>query len=410
MLEPVRLASTASRATQAATGVADTLIGASRVGGTGVVNTAALAEKVAAAGASNPSEAANLAREVNARLPLADQQRFQANLRSELAERNLPAASMGGDAASAAARRELALDVTQIALDVTGLFDPTPISDGANAVISLFRGDFLGAGLSAVSIVPYIGDAAKLGKLGKWAQTVEKAVDLAKTDSAFAKAVGPALDKLKDAIGGIPKSALDALPQSARDTILKMKDKLDDLGGAGVATRTDNVAALTTRTGRYGDNAVTWQVDAVGRPTRAEATLTEVVPAGTKRAAPETQAQDAVRALGNTGDDAGHIIGHRFMPDQGSVNMFPQELNFNRGAYKTMENEWAGWIDAGGTVKVKVDLTGGTANRPDKVAVSYEVFDDAGKLIYTKAQRFTNAADQSFNRVASDDIQRLMGR
>lgn len=234
MIEPIRIGTTASRAAQVADGVAGALIGASRVGGTGVVNTAALAEKVAAAGAANPAQAATLAREVNARLPLADQQRFQADLRSQLAERNLPAASMGGDAAAVAARRELALDVTQIALDVAGLFDPTPVSDGANAVISLFRGDFLGAGLSAVSIIPYIGDAAKLGKLGKWAQTIEKAVDLAKTDSAFAKMAGPALDKLKDAIGGVPKSVLDALPASARETIVKMKSKLDDLGGAVV--------------------------------------------------------------------------------------------------------------------------------------------------------------------------------
>ena len=409
MIEPTRIAGAVTRAAGNAPGVADTLLAASRVGGSGVVNTAVLAEKVAAVGAGNPQQAVALSRELNAKLPIGDQQRFQADLRGELARRNLPASDAGGPAA-AKARTDLALDVTQMALDVAGLFDPTPVSDGTNAVISLFRGDFLGAGLSAISIVPYIGDAAKLGKLGKWAQTIERAVDLAKTDSAFAKLAGPALDKLKDAVGGIPKAALDALPASARETLAKIKTKLDDLGGAVTPARADNVAALATRTGKYGDNVVTWQLDGAGRPTHADATLTEVVPAGTKRAASETAAQDAVRARGNTGDDAGHVIGHRFMPDQGTVNMFPQELNFNRGAYKTMENEWAGWIDAGGTVKVKVDLSGGTAARPDKVAVTYEVFNDAGKLIYTKAQRFTNAADQSFQRVAGADINRLMGR
>lgn len=56
----------------------------------------------------------------------------------------------------------------EIILDVTGIFDPTPISDGASGVVALFRGDFLGAGLSAVSMIPYLGDA--LGKTGKFAK------------------------------------------------------------------------------------------------------------------------------------------------------------------------------------------------------------------------------------------------
>ncbi|HRN07737.1 MAG TPA: hypothetical protein PLM95_12960, partial [Ottowia sp.] len=71
---------------------------------------------------------------------------------------------------------DLALDLAQIGLDIAGIFDPTPISDGANTLISLGRGDWLGAGLSAVSMIPYVGDAAKLGKLGKYAQTVAKAI------------------------------------------------------------------------------------------------------------------------------------------------------------------------------------------------------------------------------------------
>ena len=77
------------------------------------------------------------------------------------------------NAARAGARQadaaELALDVTQMALDIVGLVDPTPISDGVNGLISLGRSDWLGAGISAVSMIPYVGDAAKLGKLGRYA-------------------------------------------------------------------------------------------------------------------------------------------------------------------------------------------------------------------------------------------------
>ncbi|MAX86430.1 MAG: hypothetical protein CMI07_06055 [Oceanospirillaceae bacterium] len=34
-------------------------------------------------------------------------------------------------------------------------------------------------------------------------------------------------------------------------------------------------------------------------------------------------------------DDGGHIVGHRFMSDQGEKNLFPQKSNLNRGAYKS---------------------------------------------------------------------------
>ncbi|HEX8119363.1 MAG TPA: hypothetical protein VF521_18945, partial [Pyrinomonadaceae bacterium] len=47
-------------------------------------------------------------------------------------------------------QRELTLDLTQMALDLAGLIDPTPISDGANGIVSLFRGDLLGVGISAL--------------------------------------------------------------------------------------------------------------------------------------------------------------------------------------------------------------------------------------------------------------------
>ena len=38
-------------------------------------------------------------------------------------------------------------DLTQMTLDIVGIFDQTGISDGANAMISIGRGDWVGAGL-----------------------------------------------------------------------------------------------------------------------------------------------------------------------------------------------------------------------------------------------------------------------
>jgi hypothetical protein len=318
-------------------------------------------------------------------------------------------AANGGPAGLTDAQKELGLDLTQMGLDVAGLFDPTPISDGANGVISLLRGDWLGAGISAVSMIPYLGDAAKLGKLGTWGKTVMNAVEIAKTDSACAKAVGPALGKISDAIGAAPKALLDRLPQSARETLAGMKRQIDGLS-PGAAKKADNVAAASVHTARVGDNTVTWTLDAGGRPTSASATLSELQPKGAVRGKDELSAQDHVRGRGLDDDDAGHIIGHRFLSDQGERNMFPQNFNFNRSAYKTMENEWAGWIEAGGTVKINVALKGGTADRPAQVGVVYEVVNAAGKRVFKNSELFDNAAGQVFDRVSTADIRKMLAK
>ena len=104
-------------------------------------------------------------------------------------------------------------DWVQGGLDVVGcvplLGEP---ADAANAVISVFRGDWTGAGLSAVSIIPGYGDAVgKGGKLARWlakygnkvvaaldglrgVRRVKGAVRSFKSFDAFKAALGPAGD------------------------------------------------------------------------------------------------------------------------------------------------------------------------------------------------------------------------
>lgn len=57
------------------------------------------------------------------------------------------------------------LDKVALAADITGIVDPTPVSDGVSGLINLGQGNFVSAGLSVVSMVPYLGDA--VGKPGK---------------------------------------------------------------------------------------------------------------------------------------------------------------------------------------------------------------------------------------------------
>lgn len=154
----------------------------------------------------------------------------------------------------------LVADLAQLTLDITGIIEPTPISDGTNAVISvvrsvgsLFGGDLGGAGghlgngvLSAVGIIPYLGDAAKLGKIGKWAQTVSDAVGAVASNPALRSTFEPALREIKDLVAKIPQGAIDALPASARESLERMKGQLDEFFGTA-ARRVDDAGRAIVR-------------------------------------------------------------------------------------------------------------------------------------------------------------------
>jgi hypothetical protein len=119
----------------------------------------------------------------------------------------------------------LLLDLTQMALDIAGIVDPTPISDGVSGVISLFRGDWLGAGISVASMIPYVGDLAKAGKLPKVLKSIERAIELAGKDAKFAERLAPVLEKLRSALHAAP---LDKLPSPIRRPLESMRNKIDD--------------------------------------------------------------------------------------------------------------------------------------------------------------------------------------
>lgn len=163
-------------------------------------------------------------------------------------------------------------------------------------------------------------------------------------------------------------------------------------------------SATTQTTERIGENTVTWTNDSQGRPIRAEANLSEVFD-NLDRSNEETDAQREAADRGIEGDQGGHLIGHRFVKDQGLKNLFPQNGNFNVSAYKTLENEWADWIDSGKDVRITVDLTPQGQDRPDRVRVSYEVVDPAsGDVVYDQRVTFRNQAGQQYQRVPRADM------
>jgi len=81
-------------------------------------------------------------------------------------------------------------EATKTAADLAGIVDPTPASDAISMGMSIAESDWVGAFLSGVSFVPYLGDTiAKPIKLARAAKTVaaieRKAAALAKTISHY---------------------------------------------------------------------------------------------------------------------------------------------------------------------------------------------------------------------------------
>jgi DNA/RNA non-specific endonuclease len=176
--------------------------------------------------------------------------------------------------------------------------------------------------------------------------------------------------------------------------------------GLHAARGVDAAATLTEVAATAGKNAVKWSVDAEGRTIKAEASLKEVF-ANAARSSTERNAQSAAAAAGESSDVGGHIIGHRFVKNQGPVNLFPQDVQFNNSAYRTLENEWASWVKQGKEVDVQVSLSGGTATRPDRINVRYVVKDPASDdVVYARAKPFANEAGQTFDRVHAKDMLR----
>lgn len=122
-------------------------------------------------------------------------------------------------------KHELDLTLGNFVLDLMGIVDPTPTSDVLSAALSLWRGDWVGAGLSLLGVIDGIGDLAKAGKLGPYAQAVEQAIALARRDAAFAAEIRERLKGLKGVLARLP---MDQLPQTIRMPVQRMRYQLDN--------------------------------------------------------------------------------------------------------------------------------------------------------------------------------------
>lgn len=160
------------------------------------------------------------------------------------------------------------LDYAQLSADIAGIFDPTPLSDGAGAVLSVARGDILGAGLSLLGMIPYVGDLGKIAKIAKIAPRTARVLEafLRKSDE-LASLGKNALNRLfhinqikaarKKATDRVRQALLDARSKKANCRDCKKLKNADgtrrklDLPQRGGRWNTADGKAPVSGTGRF---------------------------------------------------------------------------------------------------------------------------------------------------------------
>ena len=83
-------------------------------------------------------------------------------------------------------------------------------------------------------------------------------------------------------------------------------------------------------------------------------------------------------------------------------------MNLNRGAWRTMENEWGDWINAGYRVKPSLDIELAGGRRPDTLRATYDVIDPrTGETVYRNEFEFVNGPGESFVRIPRTNIREM---
>jgi predicted ribonuclease toxin of YeeF-YezG toxin-antitoxin module len=284
--------------------------------------------------------------------------------------------------ALAKADKDLKLEIAGAAADAAGLVDPTPASDIVGAGISIARGDYLGAALSTVSMVPYLGDA--LAKPAKAVRATKAIMGLEKKVAALTQTVADLTKAKKQAEASelaakeakIVKEAEAAKEVAARQekTIPK---KNPDCENCKEPTPNRPAKRVEIR------NGYEYTLDEAGRVARIRGKL-KSNPAQSRNTKAQLKAggKDRLKT-----DEGGHFIGRRFDGPTDELNHFAQDMNLNRSAYKVMENEWDRALKAGKEVFVDIKPKYiGDSLRPSKLNINYLIDGNPGQTIFRNAR------------------------
>lgn len=292
------------------------------------------------------------------------------------------------DAAIESAKKMSPADAGHLALDGAGMIPVVgEVADVANGIWYAVEGNAADAALSLGSAIPFAGNAVTAAKWGK------RAVDAADTVADVARNA----DNAADAARAAGNAADAGTPVTRADGPDGPRNQADDVNARGLN--------LTTVRRTQGQNSMEWQVDDQGRFASGRATLNEDFAGRKTRGSDEVRAQREAASRGVEGDQGGHMFAHRFVKDQGSINLVPQNGDLNNRAWGQMEQEWGDWIQSGRRIDVEIEALPAGMDRPESFRINYDVVDpETGRVVYTKSQRFENEAGQTFDRVSGRDI------
>jgi len=114
-------------------------------------------------------------------------------------------------------------------------------------------------------------------------------------------------------------------------------------------------------------NGQSYLTDAAGRVARAEGDLSALL-----RSDRNLYQQVRAGEIGGAGYEGGHLIGSLFGGAGEKINLVPQLIEINRGAYRDMERMWANAIRDGKSVRVEVSPVYNNAGQvPAEIKVRY---------------------------------------
>lgn len=243
-----------------------------------------------------------------------------------------------------------ALDLAQLCFDVAGMIEPTPVSDGASLLISLGRGRWFDAAISGVSMIPYIGDLAKLGKIPRYLQTVENAIALARQSEEAARLLAPVMSRLD--------RLLRLLPDNAPAEIIRLRNLVSQF------LRENRTASVIGHALPDISHHFHFRPYTEGSYRFVEGTGKLGIPGKVL----QHRSPSAQRALSEgTGDHAGHLIGNQFGAPGGGLNLGLLNANINTyapkvqqvwagqgGSYLKLEQQWEQKLKNGYGIEVRV--------------------------------------------------------
>jgi DNA/RNA non-specific endonuclease len=228
-------------------------------------------------------------------------------------------------------------------------------------------------------------DAGKVAKVSEPVVEAGKVATATKTGTQTATKLNKGADEALARTGGDvakvkqleqeAKAAGEAVAEASKRPALldgRAQVYIDDAGKKGNWNKTLNKTLKPEADYHY--NGYKFSTDAKGRVTSVEGKLDLSV------ADRASYQQRKVGKSGDAGDEGGHLIASIFNGPGEKLNMTPMNGNFNKGAWKKLENKLAAAAKEGKTVEVKIEVVYGKDGvRADQFVATYKI--DGGRPI-----------------------------